>query len=135
MGNILPDICVCKEREGKDTVKKRLKFSFYDQNVKILDYTGMLAYNKSLSELIEPLKCYIPYEAQCLKEPEIDNTHSIVKVKCLNIENSIAIYIKIIYITIGKFIIYIYNISEEDDHGILEYVCHSRGYMKKVINI
>lgn len=119
MGNMFPDICVCKEREGKDISKRQVKSSISDSKVRILDYTGALLSSKTLSDAVHPLSKYILYEISCIKDPE--HEHSIVKAKCFSADQYLGIYIKLMYSSVGKFLLYIFPIWEEDDKGILEY--------------
>ena len=128
MGNFLPDICVCNEREGKDIAKTSIKATISDKNIKIIDYIGILASSYTINEAIKPLHNFIPIELKCIKDIETSITHSHVKLKCVNDNNS-RIIIKIVYSNPGKFFLYICPMWMEEEKGILEYV-----YQKKTLN-
>ena len=125
MGNIVPELCVCKERDGKGRNKKRVKVSISDGNIKVLDFIGLIGSAKVLTELIKPLEKYIPYEIFCISEDKLMRKHSIVKIKCISNVNDHGICIKIMYIEHGKFMIYLLPIWDEDEKGILEYKYHT----------
>ncbi|OMJ71198.1 hypothetical protein SteCoe_30665 [Stentor coeruleus] len=116
---MFPDICVCKEREGKDISKRQVKSTISDNKVRILDYTGALSSSRTLSDAIHPLSKYILYEISSINDSEQE--HSIIKIKCFSSDQYLGIYIKLIFSSIGKFLVYIFPIWEEDDKGILEY--------------
>ena len=70
MGNIVPELCVCKERDGKTLNKKRVIESFLDENIRVLDYIGVMESAKNTTELVSSLEKYIPYEIFCIGNDE-----------------------------------------------------------------
>lgn len=135
MGNLIPEICVCKEREGKSVYKKYVRCMFSDENVKIIDYTGIISPAKSLADLSGALTNYIPYELICVNDVDIEKKHSVVKVRCLNSVLNRGIFVKIVYISFGKFIISISSNWEEDDAGVMEYISHIQNLKNTVGDI
>ena len=135
MGNMIPDICVCKEREGKNFNKRSIKSMFYDENIKIIDYVGVTHPSRSLTDLALILRKYIPYELACFHDPNLEKMHSVVKVKCFNFTDNLGICIKVVYLTIGKFLIYVFPIWEEDgEKVILDLEFHNQTIKKDVRN-
>ena len=135
MGNMIPDICVCKERDGKSANKRPIKYMFYDENIKIIDYVGVTHPSRSLTELSVILRKFIPYELTCFHDSNLEKMHSVVKIKCFSFIDNLGICFKIVYLTVGKFIIYVIPIWEEDDDKvILDQEFHNQALKNDVRN-
>jgi hypothetical protein len=120
MGNLIPDICVCKEREGKSRSKRVPKTSVIDKNISILDYTGLLGPANTLQDVKVKLDTFTIYEISCVRNTQSGSKHSEVKVKSFSSDMNL-IFLRLSFITSSRVIIRVYNISEEDDEGSLEY--------------
>lgn len=120
MGNLLPDICVCKEREGKDRHKPRPKSSIIEKNISLIDYAGIVYPARTLNDVKGRLKDFTIYEISCVRNMQSVSKHSDVKLKCFSPDMSL-IYIKISFITSTRVAVRVYYISEEDEDGLLEY--------------
>ena len=126
MGSMIPEICVCKERDGKTLNKKRVIESFLDENIRVLDYIGVMESAKNTTELVSSLEKYIPYEIFCIGNDEGFQKNSIVKIKCINVISNYGISIKISHMDSGKFTIYLLPIWEDEERGLLEYKFHNK---------
>lgn len=120
MGNLLPDICVCKEREGKDRHKPKPRASIIEKNISLIDYTGLVNPARTLNEVKGKLRDFTIYEISCVRNVQSGSKHSDVKLKCFSPDMSL-IYIKISFITSTRTAVRVYYISEEDEDGLLEY--------------
>ena len=120
MGNLLPDICVCKEREGKDKRKKKPRLSIIEENLSLVDYTGLLHPAKTLNDVKSKIEAFTIYEISSVRNVQSGSKHSDVKLKCFSPDMSL-IYIKISFITSNRPVIRVYYLSEEDEEGLLEY--------------
>jgi hypothetical protein len=133
MGNMVPKLCVCDQREGKNFHKRSLRFTINDEKIRIFDYTGILLNVSSLKDSIKILQSYVIYEISCIKDFENGFEHSVVKAKCFNIDNLYGVLIKIVFMTIGKVILHIFPVWEDDEFGMLEMVCKGNPYKVKII--
>jgi hypothetical protein len=120
MGNLIPDICVCKEREGKSRSKRVPKTTVVDKNISILDYTGLLTPANTLQDVKSKLDTFTIYEISCVRNNQSISKHSEVKVKSFSTDMNL-IFLRLSFITTSRAIIRVYYISEEDDEGSLEY--------------
>lgn len=120
MGNLIPDICVCKEREGKNKSKRFPKSSLIDKNISIIDYTGIISPAKTITEVKTQLETFTIYEISCVRNSHSGSRHSEVRIKSFSPEMNM-IFLRLSFIDLNRVLIRIYHISEVDDEGSLEY--------------
>lgn len=120
MGNLIPDICVCKEREGKNKSKRFPKSSIIDKNISIIDYTGLVSPAKTLSEVRLKLESFTIYEISCVRTSHSGSRHSEVRIKSFSPDMSM-IFLRLSFVDFNRVFIRVYHISEIDDEGSLEY--------------
>ena len=116
----MPDICVCKEREGKDKTKKKPRLSIIEKNLSLVDYTGLLHPARTLNDVKSKIEAFTIYEISSVRNVQSGSKHSDVKLNCFS-PNMNLIYIKISFITSNRAVIRVFYLSEEDEDGLLEY--------------
>ena len=120
MGNLIPDICVCKEREGKNISKRFPNSSITDKNISIIDYAGIISPATTLSEVKLLFENFTIYEISCIRNSNSGSRHSEVRIKSFNTEMNM-IFVRLSFIELHRVLVRVYHISEVDDEGSLEY--------------
>lgn len=121
MGNTISDFCMCKEREGKNINKRQVKSILAENRIRILDYVGVISSAVMLEDARLLLDKFIIYEISCIKDTDIEYEHSYVKIKCFSDDQYLGIYVKVIFLSIGRFMVHILPIWDDDGKGILEF--------------
>ncbi|OMJ93817.1 hypothetical protein SteCoe_3141 [Stentor coeruleus] len=121
MGNMIPDLCMCKERDGKDISKRQVKSILADSKIRVLDYVGIISSALILEDARPVFDKFIIYEISCIKDTGIECEHSYVKIKCFSNDQYLGIYVKVIFLSIGRFMIHVLPIGDEDEKGVLEF--------------
>jgi hypothetical protein len=121
MGNLVPDLCVCNEREGKSNYKKIIELGMGQQKVVLTDYTEILSQALLLDEQKTILSTYLISEVICVVEPEIDLTQSVVMINSVNMKNGSELHMKIVCIKKWMFLLYLISPEEKQKQMVTEF--------------
>ncbi|CAG9319301.1 unnamed protein product [Blepharisma stoltei] len=127
MGNPMSGYCSYSDKPKKIIARRTFFNSFTDGTVKIIDYTGVMGYSQTLSDMKHKMRSIIPYEIRRIKDNSIDERHSIVKVAGIKQDGDMFIEFTfdIIFSSLGKFNISIAQsksplLNDAKCNGVLE---------------